>query len=177
MWPIVVAVMVLSMGVLLAVRIWIARKRRRRFALVQRMLAGLQPPPHPVHPVFGALRGWGNDWDFDTALPCSGLNVAQVTIHGEGKPSDGHVRNLERIRQQWAEIWPTIFAALREKVTDYGYEDSFTEAQPKLSVTLPEESIDSGASWGVNIGFEPFAGFYGVDLRGWREIEDTWATF
>jgi hypothetical protein len=55
--------------------------------------------------------------------------------------------------------------------------DSFTKAQPELIVELPGELIDVGANWSVQLRFEPFAGIYGVDLRGWREITDTTATF
>jgi hypothetical protein len=120
MSPIIVAAIVLAVGALLIAGAFVVRKCRRNSSLVKRMIRGLSPPEHTPHPIFGPLRGWGRHWQFDGALSCPGLKVAQVTIAGEGEPSDRHVRNFERLRQEWVEIWPLILAALLENVIGYG---------------------------------------------------------
>ena len=133
--------------------------------------------PHPIHPVFGTIKGFGSGWEFYTSLPTPGLNGSRVQFIIDENPNATNVQNYQLLRAKWPMVWPPIFEALKKIVIDYGNGDALSSATPKLSVSIPSEHFTDKTAWSVNLEFEPSAGIYDVQMRGWTEITDSGATF
>lgn len=122
-----------------------------------------------LHPFWGLIsqRQGCDEWEVHEEHGWPSVGTIAVRFY-LSDPEDKQVqRNFMRLRESWESVWPRILRRTELMRAGYGRADAPVDLQADyFYVRIPNEAIDSEASWSVMLQSED--GWL-LDFRGWED--------